>query len=72
MTIISNTQFSSDIIYIGGGLMTVFLIVSLIAALLLADTKYQNKLTSDMFDICSNSLLVIFIIIVIFRVMLII
>lgn len=72
MTIISNTQFSSDIIYIGGGFMTVFLIVSLIAALLLVDTKYQNKLISDTFNICSNPLLVIFVIIVMFRVMLII
>lgn len=69
MTIISNIQFSSEMIYDGGKLMTVFLIISLIAALLLTDTKYMDRLK---FDIWSNSLILIFIVIVIYRVMLVI
>lgn len=72
MTIISNVQFSSDIIYDGGKLMTVFLIIVLIISLLLTDTKYWDKYISNMLDISSNPLLLIFVVIVIFKIMLII
>lgn len=71
MTIILNTQFSSDVTYVGGELMIVFLIVSLVIASLLVDTRYQNRLTTGIFDMCSSSLMILFVIMVIFKIVLI-
>lgn len=70
--IISNTNYPIEIINIGGELMTIFLIISIVISLLLIDTKYWNKYISGMLDTCSNPLLLIFAIIVIFRIMLVI
>ena len=70
--IISNTNYPLDIVNIGGELMTIFLIISLIISLLLTNTKYWNRHVSDIFDMCSNPLLLTFMLIVIFRIILII
>lgn len=64
-----NNYDSVNIINIGGGLMTFFLIISLSIALLLIDTKYWNKFSSDTLDICSHPLLLVFIMIIIFKIM---
>lgn len=73
MIIIANiTSFPPEIVYIGGGLMTVFLIVSLLISLLLLDTKYWNKYISDTFETCYHSLLLVFVMILTFKTMLII
>lgn len=66
MTIIAIIRDSN--IDIGGEFMTVFLIVSLVLALLLIDTKYWNKLSSTTLGMCSDSLLLTFIAIVIFKI----
>jgi len=64
----SHNHDSIDIINIGGGFMTTFLIISLSIALLLVGTKYWNKITSDTFDICSHPLLLVFVMIIIFKI----
>lgn len=69
MSIISNSVYPPEIIYIGGGLMTVFLIIALIMSLFLVDTKYWNICVSNIFDISFNTLLLVFATIVIFKTM---
>lgn len=69
MSIISNSVYPPEVINVGGEFVTVFLIISIISTLLLIDTKYWNKYISNMFDASSNFLLLIFIVIVIFKVM---
>lgn len=70
--IISNTNYSLDIINIGGEFTTVLLIISLIISVLLAYTKYWNRYNSNIIDMCSHPMLIIFIETVIFKIMLII
>jgi len=73
MSVIANiTSFPSEVIYIGGGLMTVFLTIYLLISLLLSDTKYWDKYVSGTLDICHNPLLLTFTAILIFRIILII
>lgn len=72
MSIISNSVYSPEIINVGGEFMTVFMIVVLIVSLLLTNTEYWNKYVSNVFDISSNPLLLTFVVIVIFKIMLII
>lgn len=72
MSIVSNAVFSPEIINVSGMLMTVFLIIALIASLFLTDTKYWNKFVSDIFDMGTNLLLVVFAMIVIFKIMVIV
>lgn len=73
MNIVANlTSFSPEIIYAGGGLTTVFLIISLLISLLLLDTKYLNKYVSDMLNMYFYPLSLIFIMTVIFRAILVI
>lgn len=72
MSIISNSIYPPEIINIGGGFMTIFLIIVLIISWLLVDSIYRNEYILDILDTCSNPLLLIFIAIVIFKVILII
>lgn len=72
MSIISNSVYPPEVINIGGEFMTVFLIIVLIVSLFLIDTKYWNEFTSSMFNVSSNTLLLVFMAIVIFKIMLII
>lgn len=69
--IISNANYSLDIVNIGGEFATVLLIISLIISLLLAYTKYWNRYNSNIINICYYPTLIIFIEIVIFKIMLI-
>lgn len=69
--IISNANYPLDVINVGGEFVTIFLIISLIVALLLADSKYWNRYNSNIIDSCSYPMLVIFIEIVIFKIVLI-
>ena len=64
----SHNHNGVDVINIGGGFMTIFLIISLSIALLLVGTKYWDKITSDTFDVCSHPLLLVFVMIIIFRI----
>ncbi len=71
MTIITNIQndyYSPETIYIGGELVSIFLIIILIVAFLIADTKYWNRRIADSLSIYSNPLLLVFIAILIFKV----
>ncbi len=71
VAIISTTQtsFPTEIVFYGGALATVSLILSLSIALLIADTKYWNKWTSSNLDFSSNTLLLLFAAIVTFKIM---
>ncbi len=73
VAIISNTQtsFPVEMISQSGALATVSLILSLSIALLISDSKYWNKWASSSLDVCSNSLLVSFAAIVVFKIMMI-
>ena len=65
MSIIANigSYYSSDIIYIGGMLMTIFLIISIITVLLLVDTKFWNTLVENTISAVSICMLLVFILI---------
>lgn len=60
---------SSEMVYISGKVTTIFLIISITVTLLLSETKYWNKYASDTLDMSSNSLLPVFIVIVIYKIM---
>lgn len=59
---------SSDMTYISGKFTTICLIISITIALLLSGTKYWNKYASDTTDMSSSSLLSLFIIIVVYKI----
>ncbi len=58
-----------DVIYTGGEFTAICLIISIIITLLSFDTKYWNEYISDTLDMTSNSLLPVFITIVIYKIM---
>ena len=60
---------SPSVIYISGKVVTICLIISITIALLLSGTRYWNKYASDTLDMSSNSLLSIFIVIVLYKIM---
>lgn len=71
MTIITNIQnnyYSPETIYTGGELMSILLVIILIVAFLIADTKYWNRRIADTLGAYSNPLLLVFLGIVIFKV----
>ena len=72
VTVISNTQtiFPAGITFYGGALATISLIVSIILALLVSDSKYWNKWSAGTLDICTYSLLLTFAATVIFKIIL--
>lgn len=72
MNIISNVQLSAEIPDIGGNIAMIFFIVSLILSLLLAGTKYWNRYVSDTFSMSFGPLLLTFMMVVIFKVILVI
>ncbi len=72
MTIISNGQFPLDIINTGGELTNIFLIILLSISLLVADTKYWNGYILNVLKTFSRPLLLVFIMIVIFKIILVI
>lgn len=53
-----------ELLSIGGELSTLFLIISLLISVFLSDTKYWNKYNSNTLDICSDTLLIVFMTIV--------
>ena len=57
-----------EVIDIGGKFTTVSLIVSMVITLLLSETKYWNKYISDTLDMNSHTLLSVFIIMVISKI----
>lgn len=59
---------SADILNVGGGIMTIFLIIIFIISLLLVNTKYWKKIVLDTLDIYRRSLLLVFLTIVIFKI----
>lgn len=71
VAIISNTQtlIPLEMISFSGALATVSLILTLIIALLTCDTKYENKWVSNNLDFSSNTLLVLFVAIVVSKIM---
>lgn len=72
MTIIgyaTSGPISIENIYIGGIITTISLIISLMIALLISDTKYLNKYVSDTVDLISCPLLVTFFAMTIFKMM---
>ena len=73
VAIISNTQtpYTVELISQSGALATISLIISLSIAVLLADTIHWDRWTSSSLDACSNSLLITFAAIVVFKIMLI-
>ncbi len=70
--IISNINYSIDILNIGEGFGTILLISSLIITLLLGYTKYWDKYNSNIINMCYYPMLIIFIEIVIFKIIMII
>jgi len=72
MTIISNGQFSLEVVTTGGELTNIFLIILLSISLLVADTKYWNGYISHMLSTFYKPLLLVFVAIVIFKIILII
>ena len=63
---IYNVQTFNPAIVKAGGIFTgIFLMISLPISLIIADTKYYNKFVSNTFRMCNNSLLMVFITIVI-------
>lgn len=64
-------QVSPQILEHGGALATISLIISSSIALLLVDSEYWNKWISSTTDMCTYPLLVVFAIIVIFKVIMI-
>lgn len=73
MNIVSNMQtIELEYVSIYEDLMTFFLIVLLLISLLISDTKYWNKYSSNTLRICNNSLLLTFVTMVIYRTMVII
>jgi hypothetical protein len=56
---------SVEIISVGEKFATIFLAISLLISVFLSDTKYWNKYTSDTLDICSDSMLIVFVMTVI-------
>lgn len=72
MTVIVAGSRTLETINIAGEFVTIFLIISLIAALLLSNSKYWNRLTSESFDICRYSLFLTFMTIVIFKIIMVI
>lgn len=63
------TTYPTETLFIGGEFTTIFLIISLMISFLLIDTKYWNKYISNNLDVCSQPLLLIFIMIIIYRTM---
>lgn len=62
-------SLSPDVIYISGEFITVCLIIFMIVTLLLSETKYWNMYISDTLDMNSNTLLSIFIVMAISKIM---
>ena len=69
MSIATISNITPEIINISGEFTTVFLIIAISISLLLAESKYWNRYISDVLDIYSYSILVVFIEIVIFNIM---
>lgn len=66
---VSNIQtFSPEEIAAGAGFVSIFLAISLSILLLTLDTKYWNKYVSNTFGMCVNSILLTFVVIVIYKV----
>jgi len=73
MNIISNRiALSSEIIYVIGEFMSLFLVIILLISYLISDTKYWNEYVSNTINICSKPLLLAFAAIVIHRIMIVI
>lgn len=62
-------SLSSNITNTSGQFTTICLIISIVITLLLSGTKYWNKYASDITDMSSSSLLSLFIIIVVYKIM---
>jgi hypothetical protein len=70
IVIIPNMQtISSEVTYLIGEFMYMFLIVILLISLLVSDTKYWNEYTSKSINVYSSSLLLTFVTIVIHKIM---
>lgn len=70
VNIISNVQtFSQEDIYEGEKFVSIFLLISFSISLLILNTKYWNKYVSNTFSVCNSSLLLVFIIIVVHKIM---
>ncbi len=70
--IIPSGVYSSNIVYIEGGFVAIFLIVAIVASLLLPYTKYWNTYNSNTIDTCLYPTLITFVGIVIFKFMIVI
>ena len=72
ITNIENGYYSPENIYIGGELVSIFLIILLIIAFLISETKYWNMQTEYSLETYSNPLLLVFIAIVAYKILVII
>lgn len=72
MSIISNMQFSPQVIENGGMYVSIFLLVALSISFLISDTKYYNEWIRDILVLCTNPLLLILVMIVIYKIIMII
>lgn len=63
MSIVANVgnYYSIDIINIGGEFMTILLIISIVATLLLMNTKFWNKLVESTLTMVVTCLLLVFV-----------
>lgn len=68
MSIATISNITPETINISGAFTTVFLIIAISISLLLVDSKYWNRYISNVLDIYSYSILVVFIEIVIFNI----
>lgn len=65
--IIPNEVYSQNVANVEGEFVAIFLVVTIVASLLLAYTRYWNKYNSDTIDACLYPMLVTFIVTMIFK-----
>lgn len=61
-------NYSIDMNTVGGEIITILLVILLLISLLLFDSKYMKEFSADTLDICSKPLLLVFMVIITFKV----
>ncbi len=70
--IIPNIHYSLEIVNIGGGIAVSLLVIFTIISLITENGKYRNRYIFDTIDMCNNTLLLTFAIVIISKVLFII
>ncbi len=62
------THSSAEMVFLGGALATASLVISLLIAIIISDSKYWDKWARSTIDASSASLLITFAVIVVFKI----